>query len=150
MQIYNSRRLDSNTRFILAIIAGFFAAIIAGILYGLLSSVLRVEVSIVFVFIGWCIGYVVRVVGRGVHLRFAIVGAIMTLIAIFIGDIIAMIGFNNLFSFAIIGSSINLSGLPALINIWAASLLSTSINNILRLLFRAIGVYFGYQYARVL
>ena len=145
MQIYNSRSLDSNTKFILAIVAGLGAAIVGGVLYGLLASILRVEVSIVFVFIGWCIGYVIRTVGRGVHMRFSVLGAIMTLIAIFIGDCIAMVGIGN-----ILGYILNPSGLALLIQFWLTSLLSTSINSLLRLIFRAIGVYFGYQYSRIL
>lgn len=145
MQIYNSRSLDSNTRFILAIVAGLAAAIVGGVLYGLLSSILRVEVSIVFVFIGWCIGYVIRTVGRGVHMRFSVVGAIMTLLAIFIGDAIAMVGIGNIWSYVF-----NSAGLGILVQAWLSSLLSTSINSLLRLLFRAAGVYFGYQYSRIL
>lgn len=145
MQIYNSRYLDSNTKFALAIGASLVAAIVGGILYGLLSSILHVEVSIVFVFIGWCIGYVIRTVGRGVHLRFSVLGAIMTLLAIFIGDAIAMVGIGNIFTYFS-----SAAGIGVILQSWLASLLSTNISSLLSLAFRAAGVYFGYQYSRIL
>ena len=145
MQIYNTKYLDSNTKFILAILAGLATAIVGGVLYGLLSSILHVEVSVVFVFTGWCVGYVIRTVGRGVHLRFSIVGAIMTLLAIFIGDCIAMVGIGNILYYFTHGAEFGL-----LMRAWLSSILSTDISSLLRLLFRAAGVYFGYQYSRVL
>ena len=95
MEIWNSRSLDNNQRFIAAIAAGFAAAVILGIAYGGLYSVLRVTSGILYVFIGWCIGQVIRRAGRGVHMRFGVVGAVMTLLAIIIGDSIAMFGFGH-------------------------------------------------------
>ena len=145
MQIYNTRNLDTNTRFLLSILAGFVAAIIGGILYGLLSSAVHVEMAVVYVFIGWCIGNVIRTVGRGVHVKFSIVGAIMTTLAIFIGDSIANSGFALAFDMMT-----NLTGLSFLIKIWLGNLLSTDLVNLLRLLLRLVGIYFGYQYSRVL
>ena len=86
MKIYNARYLDNNQRFIAAIITGFIAAVILGNLYGLITALLHVEFSLMFIAIGYGIAATIKHFGRGVHTRFMIVGAIMTFIAIFIGD----------------------------------------------------------------
>ncbi len=138
MEIWNSRSLDNNQRFIAAIAAGFAAAVILGIAYGGLYSVLRVTSGILYVFIGWCIGQVIRRAGRGVHMRFGVVGAVMTLLAIIIGDSIAMFGFGVLVSPGMWGVSIVY---------WLRMFLSTNINSILGIVLRAFGVYMAYHYS---
>ena len=87
MKIYNARYLDNNQRFIAAIITGFIAAVILGNLYGLITAFLHIEFSLMFVAIGYGIAATIKHFGRGVHTRFMVVGAIMTFIAIFIGDL---------------------------------------------------------------
>ena len=145
MEIYNSRYLDSNKRFVLAVLAGLAAAVGLGILYGLIYRALRVQSAILYMFIGWCIGNVVRNVGRGVHLRFAVAGAVLTFISIFIGDMTALFGVPSLFSMIIhpgmLGSALGL---------WLRTYLSTNLNSILGLLLRAAGIWFGFQYSRIL
>ena len=95
MKIYNARYLDNNQRFIAAIITGFIAAVILGNLYGLITALLHVEFSLMFIAIGYGIAATIKHFGRGVHTRFMIVGAIMTFIAIFIGDLTSSISING-------------------------------------------------------
>ena len=95
MKIYNARYLDNNQRFIVAIIAGFIAAVILGNLYGLITAFLHIEFSLMFIAIGYGIAATIKHFGRGVHTRFMVVGAIMTFIAIFIGDLTSSISING-------------------------------------------------------
>ena len=100
----------------------------------------------VYLLIGWCIGYVIRYVGHGVHNRFAIAGACFTLMAIIIGDTIAAIG--------------GISGIPALLStpamwgplleLWLRTYLSTNPSSLLGLLMRCIGIYLAYHYSVIL
>ena len=146
MEIWNSRSLDNNQRFIYALIAGFGAAVLLGTAYGIIYGFLRIQSAVLYIAIGWCIGYVMRTVGRGVHNRFAVAGALFTLLAIFIGDSIAMVG--------------GIGGIPMLIQnpaIWGSVLenwlrinLSTNLSSILGLLMRALGIYMGYHYSVIL
>ena len=145
MQIYNARSIDRNSRFIIAIFAGLAAAIVGGILYGAVYSFIHIQAAIMYVFIGWCIGQVIRNVGRGVTLKFSILGAIMTLLAIMIGDFVAIVGLGNTLT-ALVTPSL----WGDFIRIWLAMNLSTNLSSILGLVLRALGIYMGYLYARIL
>ncbi len=146
MEIWNSRSLDNNQRFIYALIAGFVSAVVLGIAYGIIYGFLRIQSAVLYLLVGWCIGYVIRYTGHGVHNRFAVASACFTLLAIIIGDTIAMCG--------------GLSGIPALLKnpgMWGTLLenwlriyLSTNMSSLLGLAMRALGVYFGYRYSVIL
>ena len=138
MEIWNSRSLDNNQRFLAAIAAGVLAAVGLGIAYGLLYSLLRVTSAILYIFIGWCIGQVIRKVGRGVHNRFGVAGAVCTLLAIMIGDLISVSGFYILVHPSLWGAGITL---------WLRMFLSTNINSVLGIVLRAFGVYMAYHYS---
>ncbi|MCR5795185.1 MAG: hypothetical protein K6G61_07565 [Solobacterium sp.] len=145
MQIFNSRYLDNNQRFAAAVAAGIGTAIVCGIAYGLLMRLIPVESSIFYVLIGWCVGYVIRTVGRGVHKRFGIAGALCVVLAIVIGDTCALFGIANLLEMLVTPSDWG----PAF-QMWALLHLSTNISALLGLILRAAGVYFGYYYSMIL
>lgn len=146
MEIWNSRSLDNNQRFIYALIAGFIAAVVLGTAYGIIYGFLRIQSAVLYLFVGWCIGYVIRYVGHGVHNRFAVAGALFTLLAIIIGDTIAMCG--------------GLSGIPmlfanpaiwgTLLENWLRIYLSTNLSSLLGLAMRCFGIYMGYHYSVIL
>ncbi len=145
MQIYNSRTLDSNTRFILAILAGLATGIVLGFAYGFLVNLIHVQSTVIYVAIGWCIAYVIRTVGRGVHKRFAIASAVIMVIAIFVGDMVALftpLGF--------LSSVIDPSLLLYMFELWLKNLLSVDITSLIVLAIKAIGIYYAYNYAVIL
>ena len=139
MEIWNSRSLDNNQRFIAAIIAGLVSAVVLGLAYGIIYSRLRIIMSVLYVGIGYGVGQTVRKAGRGVHKRFAVVGALMTLLAIMIGDFTAIAGFPRIFTYLISPAL-----WPTVFKTWLIMNLSTNINSLLGLLLRAIGIYIGY------
>lgn len=146
MEIWNSRYLDNNQRFFKALICGFLTAVVLGVAYGIVYGFLRIQASILYVAIGWCIGKVIRETGRGVHTRFAVMGALFTLLAIIIGDTIAMSG--GITSVPLLFTHPELWG--KVIENWLRIYLSTNINSIIGLLMRGIGIYMGYHYSVIL
>lgn len=145
MEIWNSRSLDNNQRFIAAIIAGLISAVVFGLAYGIIYSRLRIVMSVLYLGIGYGVAQAVRKFGRGVHKRFAVVGALMTLLAIMIGDFTAIAGFPGVFAYLI-----NPALWPTVLKSWLIMNLSTNINSLLGLLFRAAGVYIGYTQSVIL
>lgn len=144
MQIYNARYADNNQRFIAAMIAGLVSAVILGLAFGALKSVLMIIPSVLLIAIGYAIAYVIRYTGRGIHRRFMILGAIMTLLAIIIGDTSSFTGvgtfLTNLFSPQMWAFAFRS---------WFATYLSANINSLLGLVIRGIAVYCGYMYSVV-
>ena len=140
MEIWNSRSLDNNQRFIAAIIAGLISAVILGLAYGIIFSIFHIMMSVLYIGIGYGVGQAVRKYGRGVHKRFSVVGALMTLLAIIIGDFTAIAGIPGIFTFLFRPS---LWG--TLMKSWVIMNFSTNINSLLGLLLKGIGIYVGYQ-----
>ena len=91
-KIFNSNALNRNQRFLRALILGTVSAVVLGIVYGLFSSTLRIEFSIVYLAIGYANAYVICNYGRGVQTKFSILGAVLTFVSIFIGDMISRFG----------------------------------------------------------
>lgn len=138
MKIYNARYLDNNQRFIAAIITGFIAAVILGNLYGLITALLHVEFSLMFIAIGYGIAATIKHFGRGVHTRFMIVGAIMTFIAIFIGDLTSSISINGVI---VLFTSGNLSVIATTFLSYLRIFASLNPYALISLAFRLIGIY---------
>ncbi|MCF0116325.1 MAG: hypothetical protein HUJ56_13330 [Erysipelotrichaceae bacterium] len=139
MQIFNSDVLVKNQRFIKGLLGGSVAALGCAIIYGIISSLIGIEFSIAFVAIGYLIGEAIKRTGHGVKPEFSILGGVLTFISIFLADMIGMFGFGVFFSGMFF---------PC-VKMYFASLLSTNINSLLRLLFRVAGVFEGYVNARI-
>lgn len=139
-KIFNTDVISKNARFFRGLLAGSITSIVLAIIYGLISSKLAIEFSMAFIGIGYLIGSSIKKYGRGVKIEFSILGAVLTALCIIIADLIAFFGFESLFNF---------SFLSYVFPIYLKMMLSTNINSILSLLFRAIGIYAGYQYSRI-
>ena len=147
MKIYNAKYLDNNQRFIVAIITGLIAAIILGTLYGLITSFLHIEFSVMFVAVGYGIATTIKHFGRGVHTRFMVVGAIMTFLAIFIGDLVSAISLNGV---AVLFMSGNLPVIATTFLSYLRSFASLNPFTLISLAFRLIGIYVGYTQSVIL
>ena len=147
MKIYNAKYLDNNQRFIVAIITGLIAAIILGTLYGLITSFLHIEFSVMFVAVGYGIAATIKHFGRGVHTRFMVVGAIMTFLAIFIGDLVSAISLNRV---AVLFASGNIPVIATTFLSYLRSFASLNPFTLISLAFRLIGIYVGYTQSVIL
>lgn len=145
MRIYNAGSLDRNSRFLLAILASLVSALGFAIAYYFFISWSHIELSVFYIFFGWCIGEVIKKVGRGVTLKFAVLGAITTFLGILLADTFSSWGIQGGFVMLM-----HPSYWGTLLQSWVIMHVSTNINTILGLLFRVIGVYYGYWNSRIL
>lgn len=139
-KIFNTNALTTRSRFLNGLIYGSIVALLLAVLYGLIMPFIMVEFTLFFIFMGYCIGVTICKMGRGVTIEFSILGAILTLLAIVLADMIAFYG---------ISSILNFSSFSMLLMQYTRYMLSTNINSILSLLFRVVGVYAGYKYSRI-
>lgn len=140
LKIYNKQALTRNERFIRAVVYGVGATAGLTVLYGILSALLRIEFSVVYLAFGYAIGTVIRKLGRGVQVRFSVLAAVLAAICFVLGDMISMVGFSvftNGFGFFFLVFRVALQ-----------SLLGTSMNALLALLFRIGGIALAYSSAR--
>lgn len=145
MRIYNSNALNRNSRFWKALGAGLCAAVVLGLAYGALISSLHVEAAILYLGIGWAIGEVIKKAGHGVGTQFRVLGAVLTVLAILIGDSVMIAGFRGFFRILAAPAQ----WLP-MIRMLASVYFSMNISRLLGLLFRAAGIYFGYSNSSII
>ena len=136
-RVYNSFALNSKQRFLRACLFGIPTAIGLGIAYGILSRFLPITFSIIYVGMGYAIGYVIQKFGRGVQAKFSYLAGGLALFSFILSDVVRYFGFNfgnNLLNqiLAII-SQVYLGSLYGLIN----------------LAFIAWGVIMAYNTARI-
>ena len=137
-RIYNSFELNSNQRFLNALLYGIPTALGLGIAYGYISRILPITFSIVYVGIGYLIGMVIQKFGRGVQVKFSILGAVLAGIAFVLSDVVRYFGL-----------SLN----PIIL--YQAILIITqvylgSINGLINLLFFAWGIVTAYNKSRII
>ncbi len=137
-RIYNSFKLNSNQRFLNALLYGIPTALGLGITYGYISRILPITFSIVYVGIGYLIGMVIQKYGRGVQVKFSILGAVLAGIAFVLSDVVRYFGL-----------SLN----PIIL--YQAVLIITqvylgSINGLINLLFFAWGIVTAYNKSRII
>jgi hypothetical protein len=93
-RVYNSFALNSKQRFLRACLFGIPTAIGLGIAYGIISRILPIAFSIVYVGIGYLIGYVIQKFGRGVQPKFSYLAAGLAILSFILSDVIRYFGFN--------------------------------------------------------
>lgn len=136
-RVYNSFALTSKQRFIRACLFGFPTAIGLGIAYGIISRFMPITFSIIYVGIGYVIGYVIQKFGRGVQPKFSYLGAGLALLAFILSDIVRYFGFN-------LGYNL-LSQIMAIVS----QVYLGSIYGLINLAFIAWGVIMAYNTARI-
>lgn len=141
LQIYNKNAVTKHERFIRGCIAGFASSLILAIIYGIISSYLLITFEIFYIAIGYGIGYSIQHFGRGVQVRFSVLGAICATFCFILADMISIGGFSIF---------INFNFFITVFRFVLASLFSTSINSLLGLLFRIVGIMTAYQTSRVI
>lgn len=134
MKLFDTRTLNQNERFQRALILVIPISIVIGILYALVQRLLfSMEISVIFIMIGYLIANVILRVGRGAQPRFRYLAVICYILVILIGDVLI--------------PSL-LQGSDFLINIrWYVASLLSGFNGLISLLFRAIGGVIAYNQA---
>ena len=115
-------------------ISGLVAAIGLGIVSGFIRQFLNF--SILIWAVGFGIAWTVRKMGRGVQLKFSILGAIYAVIGIWISDVVWMFG---------LGGILNPGAYYTVIRFFIAE----DITSIIWMLYRLVAIYIAYNYSRV-
>ena len=135
MEIFNLRALSQKQRFNYAIVSGLLAAIVLGVLTGLIRQTIN------FSFIGWAIGYgvamTIKKLGRGVQVKFSVLGAIYAFIGILISDVVLTFGLARVLD-------------PSAYLTVITLVLKEDISSIVWLVYRLIAIYIAYNYSRVI
>ena len=137
-RIYNSFKLNSNQRFLNALLYGIPTALGLGIAYGYISRILPITFSIVYVGIGYLIGMVIQKFGRGVQVKFSILGAVLAGIAFVLSDVVRYFGLR-------LNPIILYQAILIITQVYLGS-----INGLINLLFFAWGIVTAYNKSRII
>lgn len=140
MEIFNTRRLTQDQRFTSAIIVGVLASLGIGILSGYLRIFIArsvgMDFSLVTIGATYLLALVIQKVGRGVQVRFSILGGILGVVVCSISNVIAY------------GFPIQAILIPMVHFRIFASLISGNLNTILMLAYQVFAVYIAYTNSR--
>ena len=140
MEVFNTRRLNQQQRFTLAVLVGFIAAIVLGYASGKISIWIARATGFGFAFINigaaYLLALVIQKVGRGVQERFSILGAVLAVLLIIVAEFTS-------FGFPI-SAIIN----PDAYRLVLKVLLGGGFNSILTIIYNGIAIYTAYSYSR--
>ena len=142
-QVFNKHALTRNQRFMRALLYGTLVSVGLCIAYGLISSLLSIEFSYAFVGIGYLIGLTIQKMGRGVHVKFSVLAAVLAVLTFVFADLIAWFGFGVFSSLEYF-----VFGLKTWVNLMM-NFSTGGVSGLISLLFRGFGVIAAYQSARI-
>lgn len=134
MEIFNMRALTQKQRFNYAIVFGFLAAVGLGIVSGFIRQFLNF--SLLIWAVGFGVAWTIKKMGRGVQVKFSILGAIYAIIGIWISDVVWMFGLSGI---------VNPGAYLTVIRFFIAE----DIASIIWMLYRLVAIYIAYNYSRV-
>ena len=140
LRIFNLKAVSQNERFFKAFLIGLLSAIVLAITYGFITRLIGIQISLLYIIIGYLIAYTIKKFGKGVQIKFSYLGAILTFFAILFGDIIAIFGFIVFIDFEVF-----VSATITILRYW----LLTEIGSLLSLLFRLFAIYFAFSNSRI-
>jgi hypothetical protein len=74
----------------MGIIGGLVAAIVGAVIWALIAAVTKYETGLVAILVGAIVGFAVRFFGHGTSVPFGIVGAVLSLLSIIVGSLLAI------------------------------------------------------------
>lgn len=137
MKIYNTKALTRNERMVRGIIAGLIAAIGCGLILGYVLQFVEITFNIMYLAVGYGVGYAIRTYGKGVQVQFSILGAVLTFVGLLIADVIGYFGFAFLLNPG--AYLLVILDLIAIDGIWS----------LMNLLFHVGAVIVGYEQSRI-
>lgn len=138
MKIYNTRALTKNQRFQNALLVAIPSTIGIAVVLGFILRVMPIQFEIMFLAVGYGLGYMIRTFGRGVQKRFSVLGAVCCFVAIVLADAVSIAGIQGLFN-------------PLLWLLVIAGYFSslTSLWGILGIVFRLGAISVAYEQSRI-
>ncbi|AZK43608.1 MULTISPECIES: hypothetical protein [Erysipelothrix] len=136
MEIFNTRSLTQKQRFNVALLVGVVSAVVLGIVSGIFRNKVA-NFSLVIVGVGYLIALAIQKFGRGVQMKFSIIAALFTLLAIIISDVVTVMGIAGLFE---------LSSYQIIFKYAAQN----EIHSVLWIAYRLLAIYISYNYSRII
>lgn len=136
MEIFNTRSLTQKQRFNVALLVGLISAVVLGIVSGIFRNKVA-NFSLIIVGVGYLIAFAIRKFGRGVQVKFSIVAAIFTFVAIVMSDVVTVMGVAGLF---------DLSSYQIIFKYAAQN----EIHSVLWIAYRLLALYISYNYSRII
>ena len=144
LKIYNSHKIDRTKRFLWCIALGLPSAMGLGIVYGIFVALFGIQLSVLYIGIGYVLGKLVLNVGHGVHTRYSVLAAVLAAFAFIFGD---MLTFNG--GWILLMPQTWGAGILFILRYWFRPQTLTNMSALLGLCFRLFGVYEAYINARV-
>lgn len=138
MKVYNTRALSRNQRFKNALLFAIPSTLGIALVLGFALRLMPIQFEIMFLAVGYAIGYVIRTYGKGVQTRFSVLGAVCCFVAIVMADAIAMAGIGGMFN-PMLWVFVVMSYFSSLGSLWG----------ILGILFRIGAISVAYEQSRI-
>lgn len=91
MKVYNTKFLRGNQRFSVALLVGIVSSIACALAYGIIVNVLHFNTSLFYIAMGYGISYCIKTYGRGVEVKYSVLGALCTLFSILLGNVFVIL-----------------------------------------------------------
>ena len=127
-------------------IAGFLGAIAGGILWATITYATNYQIGYMALAIGYLVGYLMRIFGKGIDPVFSYVGAALALFGCVFGNVLTMIFLLSKEGYCTLDF---ISVLKLLFNFDFISLALTNGFQLMDLFFYAIAMYEGYRFSRI-
>ena len=87
LKIYNTSAITRKQRFTNAVVVGTATAALCVLVFVMLFRLFSVYFGILFIAMGFAIGWMIQHFGKGVQIQFSILAVVLTLLAIFASDL---------------------------------------------------------------
>ena len=137
------QKFQKDQRFMFSIYFGFFACIVGAIIWALIAYLTNRQFGFIAILIGAIVGLTVKKIGKGFELKFAIIGAIFSLLGCIIGKLIIIIAFSAIMN--------NISFLDVLFVLDFSKLFLALKENssFFDLIFYGIAIYEGFRFSYI-
>ena len=125
----------------LGILGGVIGGLIGAVIWAVIIYVTEYQIGLLAIGVGFLVGYGVRILGKGIDKTFGIVGGIIALISVMLGNFLASLGF--------LANYFEVSYFEILITFNYAMTLELLLEtfSFMDLVFYGIAVYEGYKFS---
>lgn len=141
MRIFNTTALTQKERFAKALIIGIGLAVVFIIVSTSIQKMLMLRSSVIYLLASLVIAQTLKKFGRGVQVKFAILGAILVFAVIFFSEIFIVFGYQVLLQPEVFTYAIKYV---------FTSWLSIDISNLISLLLKVYAIHYAYTNSRII
>lgn len=125
----------------LAILSGLGASIIGAVIWAVVTVLTGYQIGYMAIGVGFLVGFAIKIVGRGNHLAFGIVGGLFALFGCILGNYFSLISFTSTQMTLVFFETLTMFSPDTVIKIMIESFAPMDI------LFYALAVYQGFKFS---